>query len=165
MNGLRAACLLLVVFAAGTPPSLAAEARKQWRPATAEDIARQQALTGAGASVPARTTDFSAPGPLAQQAYIDPRTNELISQPPAASSALPATAATPGPDFALQRTPEGFLYIDTSEYRHIETVVIETPGALNTECSMQSPWAEPAASVSTATVPTDQNVNSSEPHP
>jgi len=142
----RAILLVLAVYATGIQPSVAAEARKQWRPATAEDIQRQQERTGNGlAATSVEQAGSVDSAPLGQRAYIDPLTNELISKPASAIAESPSAATTAAPDFVLQRSPEGYFYIDTSAYRHIETIVIDAPNSLSTKCSVQTPWSDSAS--------------------
>ncbi len=151
MVGKHVFLILLALSVASFSPDPVAQVRKQWRPATADDVARQQTRTGAEALPLVRDAATGKPQPLGQQAYIDPLTNELVSGPSAASPALPTAAAAPAPDFTLQRTQDGFLYINTSEFRHIQTVTIGAGSMLSMECSVQSPWSKPTSEDPAAT--------------
>ncbi|MGQ0801895.1 MAG: hypothetical protein ACT4NL_17495 [Pseudomarimonas sp.] len=136
--------LILLALSAGAFSSAAlTQARKQWRPATMTDIERQQARTGTESPIPDLAADAQQNQPIAQQAYVDPLTDQLISRPSATEPAGRVNAALPGPAFALQRTSDGFLYVDTSAHRHMQTVVIHGGGKLSKECSVWSPWSDP----------------------
>lgn len=139
----------------------AAEPTRQWRPATEAEIAALQANAEAEAAanptpaaLPAPTDPDAAP---AQRAFIDPATGEQVSAPVVSPQPETSGAETPAPDFRLQRSPEGYLYIDTTGYQHFETATLKADGSVRIDCNIpghshaaDTPPADPAANAPAA---------------
>lgn len=130
---LRTTLAVVVSTAAVISVAAAAKPRTTWRPATEADL--QRIVVPAPAVVPAvppPVTDWASE----QRVYIDPATNEIVSSPVFAPEPEVPGLQRPMPDMNLRRTPEGFLYIDTSGYQNVETATIGADGSVHVVCNV-----------------------------
>lgn len=159
-----------LVMLSGGAPAEAAEPAPRWRAATEADIRAMQAATPAAAetgtaanSQPATDASDAAPSVASgQRAFIDPATDELVPAPVVAPQ--PETGGTPtaAPDFRLQRSPEGYLYIDTSGYQHFETATLKADGSVAIECNIPG-HSHPHDATPAEPVPDASDRDASEP--
>ena len=135
MNALLSAQFaLLFALLAGIPAhGQASEQARQWHPASEAEI---EASTGRKPVIKASqlTVDTPPAASSTQRVYIDPTTGAMIARPADAQDTerRPQSA----PDFQLQRSADGFLYIDLRGYEHVETIELSDDGLEHRNCSL-----------------------------
>jgi len=108
-----------------------AERARQWRPSTVPPAAPRPA-TAPVADPPGASTPAPASG---QRAYIDPITDTVVPAPVSEAAEFdPRLGRGPVLDFSLRRTPEGYLYIDTTGYEHAVTATLDPDGTAHVNC-------------------------------
>jgi hypothetical protein len=123
-----AAAALLVSVA--LPSAEAAEdaqpvSQRHWQPVKSDDI---------GASGSPATS--ATPTRAEQRAYVDPVTRELVAAPVVPPEPeLGADARAPQPLMLPQRTPEGFIYLDTSGYQMEMKATLDADGNVHVGCT------------------------------
>lgn len=103
---------------------------RQWRLVTASERTLP-------ATRPATAATKATAAP-AQKAYVDPQTGQLVSSPVIAPepdvAEQPVLRSARAKDRPLQITPEGYLYIDTSDYQMTATAHVGPDGRLHRNC-------------------------------
>ena len=79
----------------------------------------------------------------AQRAYIDPKTRRLIDRP-ADADPVAASKTSRDVDYTVRATPEGYLYIDTSNLRAVSRATLGEDGRVELSCGLDHDHAEDA---------------------
>ncbi len=133
MFGWRRAMVGGIALLAGLD-SIAAESQApRWRPATAAEI---EAASGQPAGIVEAASANGAVSTASDglRAFIDPTSGRLIEPASNADLPQPPPAAAAMPDFRLRRSADGFLYIDTRGYQHVEQATFGADGSLRHRC-------------------------------
>jgi hypothetical protein len=142
MSLVRAALAAIVLLHASLLP--AAEPARRWRPVVDAE-GRAVAAPSVGVLAPAARGSSSGAGLEAPswRVHIDPVSGEIVPAPPGFDPASESGGASrrPAPDFTLRRTPEGFLYLDTRNYRITSSARIDADGRIVMQCG-EHPGAE-----------------------
>jgi hypothetical protein len=121
---------LALVLSAAALPAQGAEPAKRWRLSTAADLPPGAVVHAPLDAAPMHADPKSATG---MRVSIDPITGEIIEAPVLAPLPGRTPSASP-PDFRLQRTPEGYLYIDTSALQNVQVLHIDADGDMHANC-------------------------------
>jgi hypothetical protein len=137
---------LALALSGSALPAHGAEPAPRWRLSTEADLPPGAVVRDPAAAptvMPAPAVPATSSG---MRVSIDPITNEIIESPTLAP--LPArTPTAPSPDFSLQRTPEGYLYIDTTALQNVQVLHIDADGSMHANCYLpgHSHAGDPAA--------------------